>query len=73
VEAFELEVERTIHDVAARFRGTFSAEHGIGRKLTEELRRFCDPVRYELMQGIKQLFDPQGLMNPGVLLEPDER
>ncbi|MGX1741644.1 FAD-binding oxidoreductase [Bosea sp. NPDC055353] len=67
-EAFALDVERAIHDVAARFGGTFSAEHGIGRKLTEELERLADPLRYELMTKVKALFDPQNLMNPGVLL-----
>jgi len=67
-DAFALEVERAIHDVAARFGGTFSAEHGVGRKLTEELERLADPLRYELMNKVKALFDPQNLMNPGVLL-----
>lgn len=71
-EAFALEVERAIHDVAARFGGTFSAEHGIGRKLTEELERLADPLRYELMTKVKTLFDPQNLMNPGVLLAPKQ-
>lgn len=69
-EAFALEVEQAIHDVAARFGGTFSAEHGVGRKLTEELERLADPLRYELMSKVKALFDPQNLMNPGVLLAP---
>jgi len=69
-DAFALEVERAIHDVAARFGGTFSAEHGVGRKLTEELERLADPLRYELMGKVKALFDPQNLMNPGVLLAP---
>lgn len=67
-EAFALEVERAIHDVAAQLGGTFSAEHGIGRKLPEELERLADPLRYELMNKVKALFDPQNLMNPGVLL-----
>lgn len=67
-DAFALEVERAIHDAAAVFGGTFSAEHGVGRKLTEELERLADPLRYELMGRVKALFDPQNLMNPGVLL-----
>ncbi|AOO81993.1 FAD-binding oxidoreductase [Bosea vaviloviae] len=67
-DAFALEVERAIHDAAAVFEGTFSAEHGVGRKLTQELERLADPLRYELMGRVKALFDPQNLMNPGVLL-----
>lgn len=68
-EAFALAVERDFHDVATTFAGSFSAEHGIGRKLTSELRRLADPLRYELMERVKTLFDPQHLMNPGVLLD----
>lgn len=67
-DAFALEVERAIHDAGARFHGTFSAEHGVGRKLPEELARLCDPLRYELMQQVKRVFDPENRMNPGVLL-----
>lgn len=67
-DAFALEVERSFHDAAALYSGTFSAEHGIGRKLTAELKRLADPLRYELMTRIKTSFDPQGIMNPGVLL-----
>lgn len=67
-EAFALEVEGAIHDVATGFSGTFSAEHGVGRKLVGELERLCDPLRYELMGQVKRLFDPLNLINPGVLL-----
>jgi FAD/FMN-containing dehydrogenase len=68
-EGFALDVERAIHDVGVQFGGTFSAEHGVGRKLPAELERLCDPIRYELMQQIKHVFDPHGRMNPGVLLK----
>jgi FAD/FMN-containing dehydrogenase len=69
-EAFTLDVQQTVHDVAVSLGGTFSAEHGIGRKLTRELERLADPLRYELMSKIKALFDPHNLINPGVLLPP---
>jgi FAD/FMN-containing dehydrogenase len=65
---FQREVEQAIHDAAAAYAGTFSAEHGIGRKLTAELARLADPLRYELMGRVKQMLDPHRLMNPGVLL-----
>lgn len=67
-DAFTLEIEQKIHDVAIALGGTISAEHGIGRKLNAELERVCDPLRYELMTGIRRLFDPHNLMNPGALL-----
>ena len=61
------EVMVAFHDVAAALGGSFSAEHGVGRKLTGELRRLCDPLRYEMMKRMKSAFDPDNLMNPGVL------
>lgn len=67
-DAMELEIETAIHDVAVAHGGTFSAEHGIGRKLVAEMDRLIDPVRLDLMQRIKAAFDPENLMNPGVLL-----
>lgn len=66
--AKELEVEMAIHDVAAAHGGSFSAEHGVGRKLTSEMARLIDPVRLEVMHRIKSALDPDGLMNPGALL-----
>ncbi|WP_138467097.1 FAD-binding oxidoreductase [Poseidonocella sp. HB161398] len=66
--AREIEVEEAIHDVVIRHGGSFSAEHGVGRKLTSEMRRLVDPVRLELLKAVKAGFDPRGLMNPGVLL-----
>ena len=61
------DVQSCVHDIAASFGGTFSAEHGVGRKLTDELERLFDPLRYELMIGIKKSLDPENRMNPGVL------
>lgn len=66
--AKELDVETALHDVIASYNGSFSAEHGIGRKLTPEMARLMDPVRVEIMRGIKKAFDPQNLMNPGILI-----
>jgi FAD/FMN-containing dehydrogenase len=66
--AKELEVEEAIHDVAQAVGGTFSAEHGIGRKLTDEMARLIDPVRLDVMKRIKTALDPDNLMNPRILL-----
>ena len=48
--------------------GTFSAEHGIGQVLTEEMALFKPAVEIDLMRGIKRLLDPHDLFNPGRLL-----
>ncbi|WP_241082984.1 FAD-binding oxidoreductase [Achromobacter xylosoxidans] len=59
------EVRARVHDVAARFGGTFSAEHGVGFVLAGELARLRAPVETALMRRIKHALDETGLQNPG--------
>ncbi|MFN0044071.1 MAG: FAD-binding oxidoreductase [Alphaproteobacteria bacterium] len=61
---------RIVHDVAADFGGSISAEHGIGRLKREEFLRYAQPLEVEMMQRVKAALDPLGLMNPGKVL-PD--
>lgn len=48
--------------------GTLSGEHGIGTVKRDLLVRSLDPVALALMRGLKQQFDPAGILNPGKLL-----
>ncbi|PWV60442.1 FAD-binding oxidoreductase [Plasticicumulans acidivorans] len=61
---------RTLHDLAAAFEGSISAEHGIGLLKTAELARLRPPLELELMRRIKDALDPQGILNPGKVLPP---
>lgn len=63
-------IRRAMNDVANSLRGTFSAEHGVGRTLTGEMTRYKPPVELALMRAVKQAFDPSGLFNPGRVLPP---
>lgn len=62
------EIRRQVHDLVAARHGSFSAEHGIGQTKVDELERYAQPLELELMRGIKKLFDPNGIMNPGKVL-----
>lgn len=57
-----------IHSLVMRYHGAFSAEHGIGQLKRDELIAFKSPVAIAMMRGIKQLFDPKNIMNPGKIL-----
>ena len=48
--------------------GSISAEHGIGRLKAQDMLKIKTPLELELMRGLKQLFDPKGILNPGRVL-----
>lgn len=45
--------------------GTISGEHGIGYVQKRYLDIVFDAIQLNLMQSIKQIFDPKGILNPG--------
>ncbi len=45
--------------------GTISGEHGIGLTKRAYLPQELSPKLIELMQGLKNFFDPRGILNPG--------
>jgi FAD/FMN-containing dehydrogenase len=61
-------VTRLVHDRVAAWKGSISAEHGIGQLKREELSRLGDPVALDLMARVKAALDPLGIMNPGKLV-----
>jgi FAD/FMN-containing dehydrogenase len=61
-------LNRKVHDIVARYGGSISAEHGLGRLRREEIARYKSPVEIELMRRIKAALDPRGIMNPGKVL-----
>jgi FAD/FMN-containing dehydrogenase len=62
------EVNALVHGIVARYGGSISAEHGIGRLKRHLLPEVKDPVEMDLMRAIKATLDPKGLMNPGAVL-----
>lgn len=51
--------------------GAWSGEHGDGRVRSPFLERFFGTQIYEAFREVKALFDPAGLMNPGLIIEPN--
>jgi FAD/FMN-containing dehydrogenase len=62
-------VTRTLHDLVDAYGGSVGAEHGVGRLKTGDLRRYGDPVKLAAMRAIKAALDPDGLLNPGAVLD----
>lgn len=51
--------------------GSLKAEHGTGRVMSAYVRRQYGDELYDVMWEIKRLFDPAGILNPGVIMNDD--
>lgn len=63
------ELKQKMYQLCGKYEGTVTGEHGIGKIRTKELSQLKAPAELELMKGIKNVFDPKGLMNPGALFD----
>lgn len=61
-------VNHAVYEIVADLGGSISAEHGLGQLKREEVRHYKADVEMELMQRVKDVLDPQGIMNPGKVL-----
>ena len=59
---------RKLFTEVVRLGGTLSGEHGIGLVQREYMDIAFSKVQLQLMQQIKQVFDPNGILNPGKIL-----
>lgn len=56
--------------LTASYGGSFSGEHGDGRARSELLPLMYSQAAMSLFAGVKDIFDPENLLNPGVLVDP---
>ena len=56
---------REIFECCKKLGGTISGEHGIGYSQKTYLDVVFTPTHFQLMKGIKSVFDPNGILNPG--------
>ncbi len=57
--------------VAVEFGGSLKAEHGTGRNMAPFVELEWGSAAFHIMQQIKQIIDPYGTLNPGVILNDD--
>ena len=62
------EVNDVVFDVVARFEGSISAEHGIGRLKAVRMPAIKSAVELDLMRQMKTTLDPLNILNPGRVL-----
>lgn len=63
---------RRIADIVVdRYHGSLKAEHGTGRNMAPFLEQEWGKVATDVMRRVKQILDPHGILNPGVVLNDD--
>ncbi len=62
------EIWDIIMEVTLKYGGSIGHHHGVGKHRAKYMKEELGSS-YQLMQGIKNAFDPKGIMNPGVILE----
>ena len=60
-----------VHLVIDKYDGSLKAEHGTGRNMAPFVEYEWGSEAYEIMKAVKKLFDPKGLLNPGVIFNDD--
>jgi glycolate oxidase len=59
-----------IIDAALEMGGTITGEHGVGTEKRQFMTKRFTPIEIAAQRAIKRVFDPTGLLNPGIML-PD--
>lgn len=73
VKAFDGLMKDLVSMTVDRFNGSLKAEHGTGRNMAPFVESEWGGELYEIMWHIKTLADPEDILNPGVLLNRDDK
>ncbi len=57
--------------VVKKYDGSLKAEHGTGRNMAPYVEYEWGEKAFGVMKRIKEMFDPQGILNPGVIFNDD--
>jgi D-lactate dehydrogenase len=73
IERYDAFMRGLVELVVNKYDGAIKAEHGSGRNMAPFVKTEWGERAYGLMQRVKRALDPDGMLNPGVLLNADPR
>ena len=71
VQRYERLMRAIVSLVIDKYDGSLKAEHGTGRNMAPFVKKEWGDKAYGIMRRVKQLFDPNGILNPGVIFNDD--
>ncbi|MCQ2141310.1 MAG: FAD-binding oxidoreductase [Bacteroidales bacterium] len=71
VQRYKDMIQDVAQMVVEKYDGSLKAEHGTGRNMAPFVKYEWGEAAFSVMQRIKKAFDPEGLLNPGVIFNDD--
>ena len=62
-------IKEEMYEAAIKYGGTVTAEHGTGKTRKKHMSLQYSEREIEIMRGIKKIFDPNGILNPGTIVD----
>lgn len=63
------DIKEDMYKAAIKYGGTVTAEHGTGKTRKKHMSLQYSEREIGIMQGIKKVFDPNGILNPGTIVD----
>jgi D-lactate dehydrogenase len=73
IQRLERFTDDVFNMIREKYDGALKGEHGTGRVISPYLQAEWGSNGLDIMRDIKSLFDPTGMLNPGVIINPDPR
>lgn len=71
LERYRIFMDDVAELVSGRYDGSLKAEHGTGRNMAPFVEQEWGSEAFAMMKRVKAVFDPQDMLNPGVILNND--
>lgn len=63
------EISEQVFQLVKKYKGSWSGEHGDGRNRGHKLREYFGEEVYQCLKNVKDIFDPNHLLNPGIIID----
>ena len=73
IDQYSRFIDDLVELVVHRYDGALKAEHGTGRNMAPFVETEWGSDAYQIMRQLKQLADPDNLLNPGVIINADRK
>ena len=73
ISRYEALMDDVVSMVIDKYNGSLKAEHGTGRNMAPFVKKEWGEKIYSLMKEVKHLFDPDNILNPGVIFNEDPK